>query len=212
MMKKVIASGIKFGILLQLAIGPMCLMTFNTAMSDGFGRGMIVVAGIAVVDVFYMILTGLGVSRLMKSDKIQKGMKLFGCIVLVLFGLNIIMAVFGASLLPGISIFSAAESDSLFFQCVFLTASNPLTIIFFSGIFSTQVAENNYNSRELFYFGAGVMISTLVFLTGVSLLGTVLSGFIPEAAVKALNFAVGIFLIYFGLKLFLAKEAQNDGV
>lgn len=211
-MKSVITSGMKFGVLLQLAIGPMCLMTFNTAMSDGFGRGMIVVAGIAVVDILYMILAGLGVSKLMKSEKIQKGMKLFGCIVLVLFGLNIIMAVFGATLLPGISIFSASEGDNLFLKCIFLTASNPLTIIFFSGIFSTQVAENKYNSKELFYFGVGVMISTLIFLTGVSLLGTVLSSFIPETAVKIMNFAVGVFLIYFGLKLFLSKEVKSDGV
>lgn len=196
---------------MQLAIGPMCLMTFNTAMIQGFGQGMTVVAAIAVVDVLYMLLAGLGVSRLMKGEKIQKGMKLFGCIVLVLFGINIITNVFGLALLPGISIFSATGSDSLFFKCMFLTASNPLTIIFFSGIFSTQVAENNYNSGELFYFGVGVMISTLIFLTAVAFLGTVLSSFIPQTAIKVLNVSVGVFLIYFGLKLYFTKGDENCG-
>lgn len=194
---------------MQLAIGPMCLMTFNTAMSGGFGQGMIVVAAIAAVDILYMLLAGFGVSRLMKGEKVQKGMRIFGCIVLVLFGMNIIVNVFGLTLLPGISIFSATDSDSLFFKCMFLTASNPLTIIFFSGIFSTQVAENNYNSVELFYFGAGVMISTLIFLTAVAFLGTVLSSFIPQTAVRILNLCVGVFLIYFGLKLFFAKGDEN---
>src|SRR5665647_278155 len=141
-MKKVIVNGIKFGILLQLAIGPMCLMTFNVAMSQGFWRGMIVVAAIAVIDIIYMALAGLGVARLMKSEKIQKGIKLFGCIVLVLFGVNIALDVFGLHLLPNISLFPQNTSNSLFIKCLFLTASNPLTIIFFSGIFSTQVLEN----------------------------------------------------------------------
>ncbi len=205
---KVLGNGVRFGILLQLAIGPMCLMTFNTAMTQGFARGMVVVAGIATVDILYMALAGLGVARIMQSDRVQKGIRLFGCIVLVLFGLNILAGALGYSLLPGISLFSASQGSSLYLRCVFLTASNPLTIIFFSGIIAAQVAENHYNARQLLVFGAGVMLSTGVFLTGVSALGTVLSGFMPEAAVRVLNAGVGIFLIYFGLKLYFKKSKE----
>ena len=203
---KVIANGIRFGILLQLAIGPMCLMTFNTAMSQGFWRGMVVVAAIAAVDILYMALAGMGVARLMKSDRVQKSIRLFGALVLILFGLNILFGALGFSILPGIALFGVARSSSLFLRCVFLTASNPLTIVFFSGIFSSQVAENHYQPRELFTFGIGVMLATGVFLTAVAALGTVLSGFIPDTAARIMNGAVGVFLVFFGLRMHRNKE------
>ncbi|HCU07742.1 MAG TPA: lysine transporter LysE [Clostridiales bacterium] len=206
---KVIVNGIRFGILLQMAIGPMCLMTFNTAMSQGFARGMVVVAAIAVVDILYMTLAGLGVAQLMKNSRIQRGIRFFGSIVLILFGLNILLGALGYSLLPGISLFGESQSSSLFLRCAFLTASNPLTIVFFSGIFSSQVAENQYQARELIVFGVGVMLATGIFLTGVAALGTMLSGFIPDTAVSVMNGAVGLFLIYFGLKMY--RKKGEDG-
>lgn len=203
---KVIANGIRFGVLLQLAIGPMCLMTFNTAMSQGFWRGMVVVAAIAVVDILYMTLAGMGVARLMKGGSVHKGIRLFGALVLVLFGFNILLGALGFSLLPGIALFGEMGSSSLFLRRVFLTASNPLTIVFFSGIFSSQVAENRYQSKELILFGVGVMLATGVFLTAVAALGTVLSGFIPDTAVRVMNGAVGVFLVFFGVRMYRNKE------
>lgn len=83
-MRKALFNGLKFGMLLQLAIGPLCLLNFNTAMEQGFWPGMLVTAAIALVDVLYMMLAGVGVARLMKSESLQKKIRLFGCIVLVL--------------------------------------------------------------------------------------------------------------------------------
>lgn len=208
-MMRVIANGIRFGILLQLAIGPMCLMTFNTAMTQSFGKGMVVVAAIAAVDILYMALAGMGVARFMKSAGVQRGIRLFGSVVLVLFGLNILLGALGFSLVPDVALFGKAQSSSLFLRCVFLTASNPLTIVFFSGIFSSQVAENQYQARELIVFGAGVMLATGIFLTGVAALGTVLSGFIPDAAGRGMNGAVGLFLIWFGLKMYRKRNEEG---
>jgi threonine/homoserine/homoserine lactone efflux protein len=206
---KVLANGVRFGILLQMAIGPMCLMTFNTAMSRGFAQGMVVVAAIAVVDILYMTLAGLGVARLMKNPRVQRRIRFFGSIVLVLFGLNILLGALGYALLPDISLFGDSQSSSLFLRCVFLTASNPLTIIFFSGVFSSQVAENHYQAKDLIVFGAGVMLSTGIFLTSVAALGTMLSGFIPDAGIRVMNGAVGLFLIYFGLKMYRKKGEEG---
>lgn len=202
-MNKVLFNGIKFGVLLQLAIGPLCLLTFNTAMRSGFWPGMAVVAAISFVDILYMLFAGVGIAKLMKSESVQRKIKFFGCIVLVLFGLNTILSAFNLFLFPDISIFSNDLGKSLFLKYLLLSASNPLTIVFFSGIFSAQVAENQYTFKALFIFGVGIMISTIIFLTAVSWMGSILSSFIPAIAIKVLNVGVGIFLIYFGLKLYI---------
>ena len=42
-------SGLRFGMLLQIAIGPMCLMVFNTAKNAGFWVAMSLVLMIIVL-------------------------------------------------------------------------------------------------------------------------------------------------------------------
>lgn len=66
------------------------------------------------------------------------------------FGLNMILNVFSIFFFPDISIFPKDMDGSLFMKYVLLSAANPLTIVFFSGIFSAQAAENHYTSKELF--------------------------------------------------------------
>ncbi len=60
-------SGLRFGMLLQIAIGPMCLMVFNTAKNAGFWVAMSLVLAVALVDAFYIALASIGVSRLLKK-------------------------------------------------------------------------------------------------------------------------------------------------
>ncbi|MBH1940032.1 hypothetical protein I5677_03870 [Mobilitalea sibirica] len=57
--------------------------------------------------------------------------------VLLLFGANIIAGAFHFTILPQISLFSDISEKSIFIQGLLLTASNPITIIFWSGVFST---------------------------------------------------------------------------
>jgi lysine exporter protein (LYSE/YGGA) len=56
--------GLKFEMLLQLAVGPMCLMVFNTAKNVDFLVALTLVLAIALVDAFYIILASLGVSKI----------------------------------------------------------------------------------------------------------------------------------------------------
>ena len=62
--------GLKFGMLLQLAIGPMCLMVFNTAKNTGFLVALSLVIAIALVDASYITLAGLGASKLLNGKRI----------------------------------------------------------------------------------------------------------------------------------------------
>ena len=55
--------------ILQLAIGPMCIMVFNTAKNVNFLVALSLVLAISLVDAFYILLAGLGVSKLMTNKK-----------------------------------------------------------------------------------------------------------------------------------------------
>jgi len=200
-----IYKGFKFGMLLQLAIGPVCLMVFNTSATYGFFVGLSIVLAISLVDGLYITLSGLGIAAIINKDKIKSGVKIFGSIVLLWFGASTITGAFGVNLLPDFKLFSDATNKNIFIQGLLLTASNPLTIIFWGGVFSTQVAENNLTKKELVLFGFGCVLSTVFFLTIVSFLGSGISSFLPQAIIKILNVMVGIVLIYFGIRLLYKK-------
>ncbi len=201
-----IFKGFKFGLLLQLAIGPMCLMVFNTSAKHGLFTGLSLVLAIALVDSLYITLSGFGIATIINKNKVKFVIKLFGSLVLVTFGANIIVGAFNISLLPNLTLFSDASEQNIFIQGLLLTASNPLTIIFWSGVFSTQMIEKNYNKLQLFYFGIGCVLSTLVFLSIIAILGTGLSGLLSSVVIQILNVCVGILLIYFGIRLLFKKK------
>ena len=201
-----IFKGFKFGLLLQLAIGPMCLMVFNTSAKHGLFTGLSLVLAIALVDSLYITLSGFGVATIINKDKVKFVIKIFGSLVLVTFGANIIGGAFNFTLLPNISLFSDVSEQNIFVQGLLLTASNPLTIVFWSGVFSTQIIENNYNKLQLFSYGIGCVLSTLIFLSFIAILGTVLSGLLSSVVIQILNVCVGILLIYFGIRLLLKKK------
>lgn len=197
-------SGLKFGMLLQIAIGPMCLMVFNTAKNTGFRVAMSLVLAITLVDAFYIALASIGVSRLLENDKVKTSVRIVGSLVLIIFGLNIILGVFGINIIPGLDL--KPTSGNIFIQGLILTLSNPLTIVFWGGVLTTKLIEDKMNRSDLFIFSAGLVSATIFFMTAVAILGTMLSGFIPPKISDILNVIVGALILYFGVKMLLKKD------
>ena len=198
--------GLKFGMLLQLAVGPMCLMVFNTAKNVNFLVALSLVLAIALVDAFYILLAGLGVSKIMENKKIKNTFKIVGSIVLIIFGLNIILNVFNINIIPGLNI--KPNSANIFIQGLILTLSNPITIVFWGSVLTTKIIDDGLKKKELVIFSIGLVSATLFFLTFVAILGTILSSFIPEVISKVLNIIVGILIVYFGIKLVIKKDSK----
>lgn len=196
--------GLKFGLLLQLAVGPMCLMVFNTAQNTGFLVALSLVIAIALVDAFYILLASLGASKLLGNKKVEKTVKIIGSIVLMLFGLNIILNVFGINVIPGLNL--KPNSSSAFIQGIVLTLSNPITIVFWGSVLTTKIIEEKFKKKELAIFSVGLVSATLIFLTIVAVLGMILSNFIPDMISKILNVVVGLVIIGFGIKLVINKK------
>lgn len=204
-MKKYL-DGLKFGMLLQLAVGPMCLMVFNTAKNVNFFVALTLVLAIALVDAFYIILACLGVSKILDKPKIKNIFKIIGALVLIIFGVNIILNVFNINIIPGLNL--KPTSSNIFIQGLILTLSNPITIVFWGSLLTTKIIEDKLDKRNLALFAVGLVSSTLIFLTVVALLGTMLSNFIPEKVSSIMNVVVGGLIIFFGLKMVLKKETE----
>lgn len=196
--------GLKFGMLLQLAVGPMCLMVFNTAKNVNFIVAMSLVLAIALVDAFYILLAALGVNKLLDNKKTKTTFKIIGALVLILFGLNIILSVFDINIIPSLNL--KPSSTNIFVQGLILTLSNPITIVFWGSVLTTKIIDDGLKKNELIIFSVGLVSSTLFFLSFIAFLGTVLSSFIPEVVSRVLNIIVGLLIVIFGLKMLMKKE------
>lgn len=195
-----VQKGFRFGMLLQLAIGPVCLFIFKTAAQQGFAAALPGVAAAALADTAQLLLALWGVGALMqKSPRAKKILAAGGSFIVFLFGLAFLLGAFQFSILPTISLPGPA-TGAVFKSTLLLVFSNPLSIVFWGGVFSARVASRHLGKKDLAFFAGGCVLSTLFFLTGVSLLGSLAGQFFPPAFIFALNLAVGAAMMALALQ------------
>lgn len=191
--------------LLQFAVGPVCLYIFQTAVTTGFFNGEIGVLAATAGDIVYIILALLGIGSLIHPDKNRKIFILFGSVILFLFGLLFITSALGIKLPFSLNLYQNFHGG-IFISTFLLTLSNPLTILFWAGVFSAKVAGENFSRSELFAFATGCVFATLFFLSLIVCAAVVIRRFIPENILLLLNGVVGIIMIYFGIHLWKKKK------
>lgn len=202
--------GFTFGMMLQFAIGPVCIFIFQIASLQGFFTAESGVLGVAFIDGLFILSAILGIVKVIENKNIRSGLSWFGVVILFLFGLNhLVLSLLDTNLLPSLSIIDLGNTNNAFIYAVLLTASSPLTILFWAGVFSTKVAEENMLRKDMYVFGFGALVATLFFLTLVACLGSLTHTFVTPFVVQVLNFTVGIAFIYFAVKMKMKKDRPS---
>ena len=75
-----ILKGFQFGLILQFAIGPVCIYIFNTATNGGFLPAEAAVLAATLMDAIFVTLAILVIGSLLEKDSVKKAMKYFGMI------------------------------------------------------------------------------------------------------------------------------------
>ncbi|AOY78064.1 LysE family translocator [Clostridium formicaceticum] len=196
-----IFKGFKFGMLLQFAVGPVCIFIFQIASLRGFGVAATGVLGVTTIDGLYILAAIIGLASIIDRRNTKIVLKIFGFSVLFIFGISIILSVFSINLLPSLSLQNISNSSNVFFRAIILTVSNPLTIIFWAGVFSAKIAEESMTRRDIYAFGFGALLSTMFFLTLIALAGSFIKTFFSSYVIQILNLTVGILLLYFSIRM-----------
>jgi threonine/homoserine/homoserine lactone efflux protein len=166
------------------------------------------VIAVTVVDYLFIVMAILGVGKLLERERIKKAMGIGSSIVLMIFGFMMLyggLSSASAAVAPGEATGSLLSS---FTKAFVLTASSPLTILFWTGIFTARSIEKGFNQKQLWVFGLAAGITTPFFLGSAVLVFTLLRNTISFSFAGWLNMGVGIILISYGLlRLFrLIKE------
>ena len=204
---KTFISGFKFGMMLQFAIGPITLLIFQIAVSEGFFAGIQGMIGAGIADALFVAAAILGLGAILNRRRdLQRYMKSFGGFVMLGFGILMISSSLAVNLVPEQKLVNGDSIDSIIMKVFILTMANPMTVLFWTGVFAGKIAEQNMHIRDLWIFGIGAVMTTVFFQSLVAGAGSLLQVFLGPAIMLLLNILVGIMLIKFGVGLFLDKK------
>ncbi len=197
--------GLLFGMVLQLSVGPVCVAVLQTGIVHSFRPAFLMTIGVVLADSAYVILALLGVSGLMQVPALRVGIGLAGAALLLYFGAK---SLFSTETTLGGTASGDGNWGSLRYGFL-LTLSNPLTILFWAGVFGGLIAGSTFDSPLAVYvFAIGSVAATLIFLTTVSAAGKLIGGIVRPGILLWLNRAVGLVLVGFAVKLALGVFAN----
>jgi len=159
---------------------------------------LIAVLAVTIVDYLYITLSILGIGKLLENKKTKNLFGITSSVVLILFGAIIIKGIIDNGLSAAVNIESVSLLSS-FLSVFILTISSPMTIVFFTSIFTTKAVEYNYTKKELYIFGFSVGSATFLFMGLSVILFSLLKQSVPIALIKILNLLVGVVLIGYGV-------------
>tara|TARA_Y100000310_G_C20352782_1_gene655191 strand:- start:97 stop:717 length:621 start_codon:yes stop_codon:yes gene_type:complete len=193
---KVFKNGLLTGLVLQMAIGPVFFFIVNIALQKTLYDGFAAVSAVTIVDYFYITLAILGVGKLLEKKKVKKIFGIISSIVLITIGIIIL-----ANIPTEIKTLEVSANSNLltsFTSVFFLTISNPMTIVFFTGVFSAKAIEYNYTKHQLWIFGLSVGLATLLFMGSSVILFSLLKKTVPILLIQTLNIIIGCLIIIYG--------------
>jgi putative LysE/RhtB family amino acid efflux pump len=188
--------GFGLGFFVALQLGPLSLYLIRSTLRNGWGVGLAIAGGIAVIDLAYAALGAAGAASLLAIGPLETILGLVGAAVLVLLG--------GRTLRSALRIRLGAGSQALspkraFLTALSATASNPLTIASWAAIFSAASAAGAAGSAAgavLLVAGVGLGSATwdATLATATAIAGRAAG----ERLLRAVDVVAGVGLICFG--------------
>ena len=154
--------GFGLGFLVALQLGPMSLLLIRSTLRHGLVVGLAIGAGIAVIDAVYASLGAAGAAPLLTVGPLRLLLGILGTAVLVWLGARTLMSAVHAR--AGLeSTDDVADAGRAFRTSLAATASNPLTIVSWAGIFAAAATGSSAAAVPL-VVGVGVGSATWVSL------------------------------------------------
>ncbi|HSU80296.1 MAG TPA: LysE family transporter [Candidatus Angelobacter sp.] len=199
-----ILSYVLLGLSLAAPIGPINAAQMDRGLKGGFLPSWIFGLGAISADVLYMLMVYLGLVHFINVPVIKTFLWLFGSFVLFFTGIESLKGVgqlqvrdFRQSKEPLIKSYISGFLMSL---------SNPLTILFWIGIFGSVFAEtaSNFETHDLIIYSGSIFMG--IFIWDISM-AAISSGFrrlLTNGLIKFISIISGLSLIGFGF--YFGKE------
>ncbi|WP_078549373.1 LysE family transporter [Litchfieldia alkalitelluris] len=195
----VFLSYILLGLSLAAPIGPVNAAQIDRGIKHGFLHAWLVGVGAVVADGVYMLIVYFGVVQFIDTPMVKTFLWLFGAFVLIYTGIE--------------SLFSAGQIQSkqfrdkeerpikAFFSGFLMSLTNPLTILFWLGIFGSVLAKtaSTYANAQLILYSAAIFIGLLLWDVTMAAVSSSFRKFLTSQLLTLISFLSGLSLIGFGV-------------
>lgn len=194
----VILSYIFLGLSLAAPIGPINAAQLDKGIKQGFMHAWVLGLGAALADAVYMLTVYLGVVHFLETPFMKTFLWLFGFFVLIYTGVE--------SLLSAGKFISnnRNKSDSKlksFLSGFFMSISNPLTILFWLGIYGSVLAKTAsvYASGQLIMYSSAIFIGIITWDISMAALSSSFRKLLTTKLLTIISILSGLSMIGFGL-------------
>lgn len=193
--------GFGLGFLVALQLGPMSLFLIRSTLRRGWGVGLAIGAGIAVVDSLYAAAGAAGAASLLTIGPLRLILGLVGAAVLIVLGIRTLYSAFRVR--QGLEVPSeVADPRRAFLTSVAATASNPTTIASWAAIFAAaSVAGATDSSGGAVALVAGVALGSLAWVTVLATVIAIVRRAAGERAIRTADAVAGAGMLGFGCVL-----------
>jgi L-lysine exporter family protein LysE/ArgO len=194
----VFLSYILLGLSLAAPIGPINAAQIDRGIRNGFMHSWFIGVGAVVADGIYMLIVYIGVVQFLETAFMQTFLWLFGCFVLIYTGVETIMKA------GQIHLENTRSSEPLiksFFSGFFMSISNPLTILFWLGIYGSVLAKTAtaYESSKLIVYSSAIFIGLLIWDITMAGVASSFRKYLTSRLLVTISLLSGASLIGFGV-------------
>ncbi|MBM4761982.1 LysE family transporter [Bacillus sp. B15-48] len=191
------------GLSLAAPIGPVNAAQMDKGIRSGFFHSWILGLGALTADIIYMIAIFLGVSHFLQTPFMQTFLWLFGFFVLLYTGIETIL---GAG---KVVMHQDKRTETVwksFLSGFLMSISNPLTILFWLGIYGSVLAKtaSSYGKSELILYSSAIILGLIIWDITMALISSSFRKILTTRLLTVISILSGFsligFALYFGMK------------
>ncbi|MBO1513607.1 LysE family transporter [Metabacillus bambusae] len=194
----IIFSYIFLGLSLAAPIGPVNAAQLDKGIKGGFFNAWLVGLGATIADLFYMLLVYLGLVNFLEIPFIKSFLWIFGFFVLVYTGMESLL---GAGKITIQNQRAKVTYSRSFMSGFFMSLANPLTIMFWLGIYGSVLANavTSYSTNQLILYSSAIIIGLLIWDFTMACVASTFRRFLTNQLLITISVISGLSLIGFGL-------------
>ncbi|MBM7571172.1 LysE family transporter [Aquibacillus albus] len=191
-------SYIFLGLSLAAPIGPINAAQLDRGIKNGFVHAWFIGLGSVTADILLMLAVFFGVVHFLEIPFMQTFLWCFGCFVLIYTGVE---SLFSAKYAADTN--SRNINDSLaktFFTGFFLALSNPLSILFWLGIYGSVLAKTvvEYDVTHIALYSCAVIIGLVIWDFTMAIVASSFRKILTNKVLVLISALSGVSLIGFG--------------
>jgi L-lysine exporter family protein LysE/ArgO len=197
MRMNIFLSYVLLGFSLAAPIGPVNAAQLEKGIKHGFWHAWLIGLGAMAADAVFMLLIYFGLAHFLETPFAKTFLWLFGGFILIYTGVES----FKKNDRLSLSEQRSDESHTKSFYAGFLmTFSNPVSILFWLGIYGSILATTaqRYGTLELLLYSSGIFIGLMLWDVAMASISSVFQKFLHEGVLVFISRAAGVCLLGFG--------------